>query len=75
MACLCSRQVEEFVFRDPELAPDKEAVIVKVDFEPIVLETMLKFKDQKKVWMMVGEGWDLSYQMLSFKIKNKIKLN
>lgn len=42
-------QAAEFVFTDLEFAPDKEAVTVMVDFEPIRLETMIKFKDQTKV--------------------------
>ena len=34
-----------------ELSPDKEAVVVKAEFEPLVLDTMTKFGDKQEV------GW------------------
>jgi len=32
-----------------ELSPDKEAVVVKAEFEPLVLDTMTKFGDKQEV--------------------------
>ena len=41
--------VDNFVFNDTELEPGKEVVTVRTMFEPLVLETMVKFQDQQQV--------------------------
>ena len=44
-------QVNEFIFRDLEHSFEKEAVIVIAEFKPIVLQSMMKFKQ------VLSEGW------------------
>ena len=46
---LSPSQNDLFQFEDVELSPDKEAVVVKAEFEPLVLDTMTKFGDKQEV--------------------------
>eukprot|EP00731_Ephydatia_muelleri_P027938 Em0019g811a len=64
-----SEPAAEFVFTDLEFAPDKEAVTVMVDFEPIRLETMIKFKDQTKYYF--GSPEKILPGLIRWKTPNK----